>query len=364
MRQVVQRFGEHDNAFGFLRLVLASLVIVSHTPEIIDGDRHRELLTQLFQTISFGEFAVDGFFIISGFLITGSFLSSSSVTSYIRKRIARIYPAFIVSSLVCVMIIGPATGAHFKTGPILSAGSVLAHFVLLLPPAMTNVFPGTYYRVLNGAAWTIQYEFLCYVLVLLFGRLGLLRSWRFAAATSIISLLIFSLAPPSVFQAADRLPFNNIFLLGNRLNLLRLGGMFFAGATFYLLQDRIPIKKMFLLTTIPCFLLALLSPLFVNLGFAIFGSYILFAIAALGSGTIMAKINNRDDISYGVYLYAWPIEKTLVWLGMSDSLFILGTVTFIISAILGAASWFLVEKPVMAIVRSISTRKALASANS
>ncbi len=87
----------NKNNFGFLRLLFAILVILSHAPEAIDGNRNREILTNIFGTLSFGEFAVDGFFLISGYLIYKSFDNSSSIKSYFYKRILRIYPGFIAA---------------------------------------------------------------------------------------------------------------------------------------------------------------------------------------------------------------------------------------------------------------------------
>jgi peptidoglycan/LPS O-acetylase OafA/YrhL len=360
VRQTVQRFGDHHNAFGFLRLLLASLVIVSHTPQLVDGDRSRELLSRVFPSLTFGDLAVDGFFIISGFLITGSYLSSKGLVPYLRKRVARIYPGFIVSSLVCVLIVGPVTGAYFAKGPAWGFGSTVGHIALLLPPAMTNVFFGTPYRVLNGSAWTIQYEFACYLMVLLLGQAGLLRSWIPVAAASIVCLFLFGFAPKVLGDSMNRLPLHNVILLGDRSAVLRLGGLFLAGAAFYLAQDRIALKWHYLVAAFLCLCLTLLDARFAALGLGIFGSYALLAVAALGSGTILAKINNRNDISYGVYLYAWPIEKTLLWFGFSTNLLVLGFGTFFLAMVAGMISWFLIEKPAMRFGRSTTPRKTSA----
>jgi peptidoglycan/LPS O-acetylase OafA/YrhL len=332
-------------------------VIVSHTPQLVDGNRSRELLSRIFSTLTFGDLAVDGFFIISGFLITGSYLSSKDVVSYLRKRVARIYPGFIVSSLVCVLIVGPATGAYFKGGATWSFGSTVAHIALLLPPAMANVFAGTPYRVLNGSAWTIQYEFVCYLLVILLGRAGLLKSWAPVAALSLVCLTLFGFAPNGVGDPLNSLPLHNVILLGDRSAILRLAGLFLAGAAFYLAQDRVPMNKHLLAAAVLCLGVFLLDARFIYLGLGIFGTYILLAIAALGSGTVLAKINNRNDISYGVYLYAWPAEKTLLWFGFTTNLIALAFATFVLAAIAGAISWFLIEKPAMRFGRSFTAPK-------
>ena len=174
-----RRFGEHQNAFGFLRLLFASLVIASHVPEIIDNDSHREVLHQLTNTVTFGWLAVASFFIISGYLITGSLVSSHSLPTYFVKRIARIYPGFIVASIVCLTVVAPLAGASFKNGTLHTIVASIAHMAILGQPVAEHPFPGSNYSDalsgLNGALWTIQYEFACYVLVALLYLIGLIR---------------------------------------------------------------------------------------------------------------------------------------------------------------------------------------------
>src|SRR5476651_1893856 len=165
-----------DNNIGVLRLLFASLVIVSHSPELVDGNRSREILTRLFGTLSFGELAVDGFFLLSGYLITQSFLKTSSLWTYFIKRIARIFPGYIVAFMVCVVGIAPLVGGVVSSN--FEAAHILTRAVLLLSPEVPGVFKGLHYSALNGPMWAIAYEFRCYVLTAILGTLGVFSSSR------------------------------------------------------------------------------------------------------------------------------------------------------------------------------------------
>jgi peptidoglycan/LPS O-acetylase OafA/YrhL len=101
----------HRNNFGLLRLIFAMCVLVSHSIELVDGNRSREPLTFIFGTLSLGELGVDGFFLVSGYLIAQSFENSASVLLYLGKRILRIYPAFVVAFVLSIVVVGPLSPA-------------------------------------------------------------------------------------------------------------------------------------------------------------------------------------------------------------------------------------------------------------
>lgn len=335
-----QRFAMHDNAFGFIRLVFASLVIVSHTVALVDGDKEREALYLLTGTTTFGPLALNGFFIVSGFLITASYLNSGNALSYLWKRIIRIYPAFILCSIICLTVFGPLAGGSFV---LLRDGlSSLVRMALLFKPEQAGAFAANPLPVLNGAAWTIQYEFACYLGVAGLGLVGLLKR------PPVVAVLFAACLAVSVAVDQGIIPGGHIHAVRNLPSLV---AMFLAGMTFYFYQDRMPAGRgVAVVATIGLIACLFVSPL-VNVGMATFGAWLIFAAAKWGGGNVLRRINNRNDISYGLYLYAWPIQNLLVFWGLT-SLWPLGIATWLLSAAAGAASWFLLEKPVLQNLKS------------
>lgn len=345
MRQEVQRFGEHRNAFGFLRLLFASLVILSHTPELADGDRSREILTRVFGSISFGEFSVDGFFVISGFLITGSWLKNPRLWPYLRKRIARIYPAFVVCFLLCVLVIAPLGDAPVSA---IRANALinLKAIAILQPPIAPGVFSGSSYELLNGSAWTIAYEFRCYVLVAVLGSTGVLRR---PLAVPLLAASLYGahvLIPPTQIELIQHFPFYEA-LFGELDRTLRLTPIFLTGAWFFLNRKSIPLNGFVAAASGLALIAALnIGVLTATAATAVFGGYLIVFFAHRAKG-LFASINNRNDVSYGLYLYAWPVEKLAFWYFPTAPMILIGAGTLVISYGFGWLSWRLIEKPVL-----------------
>jgi peptidoglycan/LPS O-acetylase OafA/YrhL len=97
--------------------------------------------------------------------------------------------------------------------------------------------------------------------------------------------------------------------------------------------------------------ISLFAPATVNLSVAILGGYLILWFASLGGQTICSRINNENDISYGVYLYAWPVTKLILWYWPDMNIVLVGVLTLIGAAGMGAVSWHLLEKPIMYKVR-------------
>ncbi|PUE21256.1 hypothetical protein B9Z48_02230 [Limnohabitans sp. WS1] len=317
-----------SNNFNALRFLFASLVILSHAPELQDGDRSREVLTQIFGTISFGEMAVQCFLLISGYLIVKSWQERPQVAVFLTHRILRIYPGFVAASLVCALLIAPVFGAsdywvQFKMGDYLKS------LLFLKQPAIPEVFAGSHYAAVNGSMWSISYEFKCYFIALVFGLLGGLKKrnvW--------LALAIFC----TVFHVINRSGWAN---LPSDLTI-RLLMAFAYGGCFYLYENALPWRSSLAGWGLLLMAVLLFFPMTAQPALCLLGGYAILYFAK--SGPLVLGFHRWPDISYGVYLYAWPLNKIWLWYFPEMNLAALVLLVFCSSVLAGLLSWYAVEK--------------------
>lgn len=339
--------GGRENNFGLLRLLFAALVVVEHSPELIDGNRAREPLTQLFGTMATGEVAVDGFFLISGFLITKSFIEGRSLRSFLTKRCLRIFPAFLVSFWICILVVAPFAGGAASLLSAATLGEQLARSICMLPPEVSGIFEGLPYPHLNGATWTIAYEFRCYILTALLGLFGVFKPrYRWLVLAGVMLLVMVNAS-----GAAAELPTFGGFLLGTPHDTTRFTSVFGVGALFYLFRDKVKLTHAGAAAAAGLLFATLFSRHLAEAGVALFGGYLVFWFAFRVPVLRISRFDNAVDVSYGLYLYAWPVQMLIIWNDPHITPWALTSLSLLVATILGYASWTFIEKPALAVRR-------------
>ncbi|MGV0966535.1 acyltransferase family protein [Empedobacter falsenii] len=164
---MISNLKRQENNFDFLRLIFASLVIVSHSFPLTGKQEWFEVHTN--GQFGLGSLSVNIFFVLSGYLIFISLKYSKTIKNYLWKRLLRLYPALIILVLV-TMIILPI----FYTGDnIFSEASYRSYpyRVLSLYKVQyevnhvfeTNLYP----KAINGSLWSLSYEFTMYIVLML-----------------------------------------------------------------------------------------------------------------------------------------------------------------------------------------------------
>ena len=125
-------------------------------------------------------------------MIANSWEREPRWSTYLKKRVLRIYPGFVVAYLLSVLVVG-AVGADNDTAYFnnLHLGLMAREMLLLHDPSTSATFEGSYYDVVNGPLWTIQYEFLCYLMVMALGLAGVLASVRLTTILWLASVVAF-----------------------------------------------------------------------------------------------------------------------------------------------------------------------------
>lgn len=344
---------QHRNNIGILRLAFACLVIVAHSYEFIDGNRHREPLTRLFGSgvPSLGETSVLAFFVISGYLITSSFISSVKLTNYLVKRVARIVPGYVVAFLLSSTVVAALAG----TDLVHLTGAELRHLfcnlLLLESPDMPNAFVGLPYPFLNGSLWTISYEARCYLFVIAFGLLGWHDRRRLYLYATIILAISTALLDLGLMHVPGRFTYSAVGRLfySDPAWMVRFLSVFMIGACFRLFRGVILYRADWAAISVACIAVSLYIHVLPFLAMAIFGGYLIFWYGFEQPSSVLSRMIDKADISYGVYLYGWPVGILLLWTWRDINPVLLIIASLALALPLGWLSWHVVESPALAI---------------
>lgn len=332
--RIADRAAGRDNNFNLLRMLAAAGVLISHAYPITLGPKTPQPLSGALQGITLGMLSVMVFFAISGFFITRSFAQKATLRGFLEARILRLFPALAVVLILTILVAGlflttASPGVFWAAAP----EYFLRNLMLFYPKyELPGVFETTPFGpAINGSLWTLNYEVLCYLGVVLCGLLGLLvRPPLFAMG---LVLFVATHVAGQVLQLHPRIE-----------NLLRLGLPFGIGMAFWVWRAVIPLS--WVLAGLLCLAAALLRPtLLFEPMLTLALTYTIFVLGYARS-PFLERYNRLGDYSYGTYVYAFPLQQWIAALGVVSPILniALSLPLVLVCAIL---SWTFVEAPAL-----------------
>lgn len=365
-RTLAECLAGRDNALNLVRLVLAITVIFGHAFPLGGFDALHA--GPLMHAGWHGQ-AVLGFFGISGYLILGSALRMP-LAPYLWRRFLRIYPGYLVAVVVTAFLLAPMghlIDPRVAWDPGSAVGFVLQSLDLKVGTLVVSddgavIATGHSW---NGSLWTLFYEGVAYLAVGLLTIIPALRSRIHLIGAVLAAVLTLLSAIPGTTDLLVRplpAPLTSVVVAG-----LPLGAAFACGMVLHGLAERLPITA-WRVATAGVALLFLLSV--VGLPPVLYGLFspALLAYVSLSAGALLPwRLGARNDLSYGVYVYAYPVQVLLVLLGVTAWGWLPTALACVVATLpLATASWWLVEKPSLRLTRLVpaSPRAPLVSPRS
>lgn len=325
------------NNFNVIRLVAAWLVLFSHGYHLTGFGAAEPLLLLTNGKMTLGTLAVGVFFSISGYLITASAFARPSFLSFLNARARRIFPALSLVVILCALLLGPMMStldmAQYFSSPS-PLTYVLRNLSLFhLQWGLPGVFAATPYgAVVNGSLWTLPIEFALYLAVGV-GVLGLRKlGWQqglllpLLAICGVCLLCWFFVLRGSQSGAALLIPY---FMLGAAARLchrLPLRGAVAAALLAVLLLGELAELKTF--------------PVLASCTI----SYSTLWLARHPQWVLPFSTERIGDLSYGIYLFAFPVQQTIVALGLARTPSMLTLVATLLVLPLAWATWHGIER--------------------
>ena len=329
------------NNFDCVRLLAALAVLYSHQVKLTDRG-----IVAVSSYHDLGKIGVLVFFAMSGYLVAQSWERDPSLWRFMARRMLRIWPGLICVVLLLVFALGPALTAlpvrDYFQAP--QTWDYLGHiWFVIREQHLPGVFSGHAIERVDGPLWTIPIEAGWYVVLAVLGIMGVLRH-RFALLALFLACAVYVFGIYGAEnEGVDRfweLEFGLFFLYGaclhhfrqvwqprpRRAALLVIGSSVAAHALGH--------EYIAILIVLPYFV-------------------ILFGQA---STPIVRDAGRRGDFSYGIYIYSFPVQQTVIALTANRLALAEGTIISVaLTFVLAWASWHLIEKPVLGLKRFLRT---------
>ena len=318
------------NNFNLIRMLAAIGVLISHSFPLTLGRGAGDLISNSFG-VSIGTICLYVFFVLSGFFITKSFEQRKSSMQFIFSRFLRIFPALAVCLLIIIIAGMFLTKVNLSLYLIEATGYFSWNFTLFYgQTSLPGVFGGNIYSsTINGSLWTLNFELLCYIITFIIGLSGVLKNPFYFVSFFIISLMVY------FFSFQYKFP--------DRITLLLLLGIpYLVGSTYWVFRNNIIISNLYAMISLLMFstFFYLKAPYIFWLPFF---AYLLFFLGHINFSWLLVY-NKIGDYSYGIYIYAFPVQQFFVYLGTSSP-FINILCSLPVALVFATFSWHIVEKP-------------------
>lgn len=291
------------NNLNLMRFIAAVFVIISHCYVVtLGGDAPGDFISNHTSgQLTFGGMAVGLFFVFGGFLIARSCEHHSEAKVFFKQRVLRLFPELIFVVIMVAFVLGPCLSSlspvEYFTNPqtymyLLNGVLILVHE---LPGVFTHNPMGD--AVVNAALWTLPVEFSCYVLCFVGYKITKFDKKRFLFISVPILLVVL-------------LYFVKFF--PQQLSVVRAVVLFYIGVAFWIFKDDVRLHTVAGIISLGIFCILVFLRLDVIAMLLVF-SYICFWLG-YGTGGRFSNFGKKFELSYGMYLWAFPIQQALAQL--------------------------------------------------